>query len=59
MSEPDIVRLDDEAACLLVEMVDELPGNPEFKALTSEALKQYYEETYLPLVGGDTAEVRN
>lgn len=53
MSEPEMVRLDDEAARLLAEMADELPGNPEFKALTSEAIKQYYEETFTPMVGGE------
>jgi len=58
MSEPEMVRLDNDAARLLVDMKDELPGNPEFKSLTSEALKQYYEQTYLPMVGGDTASPR-
>jgi len=53
-----MVRLDNDAARLLVDMKDELPGNPEFKSLTSEALKQYYEQTYLPMVGGDTASPR-
>jgi len=54
MSQPEMVRLDDEAAHLLTEMVDGLPGNPELKSLTSEAVKQYYEETYLPMMGGET-----
>ena len=54
MSEPEMVRLDDEAARLLVEMKDRLPGNPEFKSLTSAAIKQYHVETYLPMVGGET-----
>lgn len=58
MSKPKMVRLDDDAARLLVDMKHELPGNPEFKSLTSEALKQYYEQTYLPMVGGDSASPR-
>jgi hypothetical protein len=51
MSEPELVRLDDEAALLLVEMADGLPGNPTLTGIASEALKQYYEETYLPIEG--------
>lgn len=58
MSEPEMVRLDNDAARLLVNMKDEIPGNPEFKSLTSEALKQYYKQAYLPMVRGDTASPR-
>lgn len=58
MSEPEMVRLDDEAARRLAEMTEGLPGNPELKSLASEALKQYYEETYLPMVGGETVTSR-
>lgn len=58
MSKPELVRLDDEAARLLAEMADELPGNPKFKSLTSEALKLYYEDRYLPMVGGDETTTR-
>ena len=53
-----MVRLGDDAARLLIEMADGLPGNPELKSLTSEAVKQYYEETYLPLMGGETVTSR-
>jgi hypothetical protein len=58
MSEPEMVRLDDEASRLLAEMADELPGNPAFTGVTSEAIKQYYEQTYLSVVGGETANPR-
>jgi hypothetical protein len=58
MPTPEMVRLGDDAARLLIEMVDGLPGNPGLKSLTSEAVKQYYEETYLPLMGGETVTSR-